>query len=113
MMPKLIIFLLILFIPFVSTNLTYDPTIIKTTFIKVGLILILALYLIKSIAAKKIKIKKASPLFFLLLLSLYLVINFAFKYPLASLEGLFTTFLFFGFFLPWRIYPLALNLSGY
>ena len=108
-----IIFLLVLFIPFVSTNLTYDPTIIKTTFIKIGLILILALYLIKSLAEKEIKVKKIAPLFFLFLLAGYLVINSVFKYPLASAEELFTTFLFFSFFLPSSIYPLALNLSRY
>ena len=90
-------FLLVL-IPFVSTNLTYDPTIIKTTFIKAGLITILGIYLISSLKHRKIKIRKISPVFFLTLLAAYVILNFIFKYQFASSEKLFTTLLFFCFF---------------
>jgi O-antigen ligase len=95
---ELIIALLIVVIPYAATNLTYDPTIIKTTFIKAGFLIILAIYLISTLKDKKIRIKKIPPVFSLVALAIYLVLNFIFKCQFASSEKLFTTLLFFSFF---------------
>ncbi len=105
-MPELIVALLIMLIPFISTNLTYDPTTIKTTLIKTGFIIIFILYLIDSFKKREIAIKKVPPVFFLFLLIGYLTLNFAFKYPASSAEKFFTLLLFFSFFLPLFTSPL-------
>lgn len=122
MQSQLIIVLLLILIPFASTNLTYDPTTIKTTLIKTGIVIILALYLIRLVKAgatsgatsrihsstgkpalfwfgdKKTEVKKKSPVFFLALFSAYVIVNFILKYPFASSENLFTLVLFFSLF---------------
>ena len=54
--------------------------------------------MIRSFKDKKISIKKIPPVFFLILLATYVILNFIFKYQFASSEKLFTTLLFFCFF---------------
>lgn len=107
---ELIIILLIAFIPFLKTSLTYDPTFIKTTLIKAGILLMLGIYLINALRNKKIEIKRIVPISFLALLSWYLIINFILKYPVASSEDLFLALLFFGFFLSSATSLLPLSL---
>lgn len=105
MMIKVIIFLLILLIPLASSHLTHDYTLIKETLIKIGLLAILLFYLLKALKERTLKLKINLPIFCLLGLAGYLIINFFLNSPPASSSELFLRLLFFSFFLSWHNSP--------